>query len=264
MKNTPYTLSLIGIILCFLAPNWLLAQNITTTIGSYNPTSCAVGDTVVLPVTVSMATGISTAAISLAVDFDTTKLRALCTGSGASISCVTNLNPAIASGFLSNVTNFSNQSPNPPYTASTRKQFRAAWFNLVPVAFNGLMFNLRFVVVSTGNSVVKWDVATPGNCEYADEFADVIPNCSFVDGNITCGSAPVCVPPPATISAVGTTSLCPGGSVVLNANTGSGLSYQWSNNGISISGATNSTYTATSAGSYSVTVTNAPACSKIS
>ena len=55
----------------------LQGQNITTTIGSYNPTSCAVGDTITLPVTVNMSSGISTAAISMAVDFDTTKLRAL-------------------------------------------------------------------------------------------------------------------------------------------------------------------------------------------
>ena len=68
-------------------------------------------------------------------------------GTGASAQAAQNINPAIANGFLSNVTSFAYQTPNPPYNSSTRRQFRAAWFNLVPVAFNGLMFNLRFVVV---------------------------------------------------------------------------------------------------------------------
>ncbi|HYV93974.1 MAG TPA: M4 family metallopeptidase [Chitinophagales bacterium] len=59
----------------------------------------------------------------------------------------------------------------------------------------------------------------------------------------------------AAITPGGSTSICPGGSVVLNANTGGGLSYQWKLNGSSISGATLSSYTASSAGDYTVVVT---------
>ncbi len=62
--------------------------------------------------------------------------------------------------------------------------------------------------------------------------------------------------PSATITAGGATTFCNGGSVVLSANTGSGLTYQWRVNGASISGATASSYTATTAGSYTVVVTN--------
>ncbi|MEY3247641.1 MAG: hypothetical protein RIT39_1310, partial [Bacteroidota bacterium] len=50
------------------------AQNITSTIGSINSSTCAVGDTLVVPITTTMASGISTSAISLAIDYDTTKL----------------------------------------------------------------------------------------------------------------------------------------------------------------------------------------------
>ncbi|MFM7496663.1 MAG: hypothetical protein ACKO17_00805, partial [Bacteroidota bacterium] len=46
------------------------AQNINTTLGSV--TGVCVGDTVVVPVTVTMGTGISTSAISMAIDYDTT------------------------------------------------------------------------------------------------------------------------------------------------------------------------------------------------
>jgi len=152
--------------------NTAVAQNIQTTLGSFNSTSFTVGDTITLPVNVSMVAGISTAAISMAIDYDTSKLRC--------ISTVTGLNSNISAGFLSNCGLFSRLSPNPPFTANSRRQFRAAWFNLAPVAFNGLMFNVRFVVLATGNSILKWDVATPGNCEYADELTDVIWNCSFV------------------------------------------------------------------------------------
>ena len=62
--------------------------------------------------------------------------------------------------------------------------------------------------------------------------------------------------PPASISAGGPTTFCQGGSVNLNANTGSGLSYIWYLNGLVISGATSSTYTATVSGNYKVDVYN--------
>ncbi|MBK7384162.1 MAG: hypothetical protein IPI81_12680 [Flavobacteriales bacterium] len=62
--------------------------------------------------------------------------------------------------------------------------------------------------------------------------------------------------PTATISASGVTTFCSGGSVTLTANSGTGYTYQWRNNGANISGATSSSYTATASGSYSVIVTN--------
>jgi N-acetylneuraminic acid mutarotase len=66
--------------------------------------------------------------------------------------------------------------------------------------------------------------------------------------------------PSATITAGGTAAFCQGGSVTLSANTGTGLTYQWKNNGVNIPGATQSTYTANSSGSYSVTVSNTGGC----
>jgi hypothetical protein len=70
--------------------------------------------------------------------------------------------------------------------------------------------------------------------------------------------------PSATITAGGATTFCQGNSVNLNANTGTGLTYQWKNNGTNITGATTSSYSATTAGSYTVVVTNTNSCSATS
>ena len=60
----------------------------------------------------------------------------------------------------------------------------------------------------------------------------------------------------ATITANGPVTFCTGGSVVLSVNNAvPGYSYQWKNNNVNISGATQSSYTAAAAGSYTCTVT---------
>ncbi len=66
--------------------------------------------------------------------------------------------------------------------------------------------------------------------------------------------------PTATITPATATAFCQGGSVVLNANTGTGLSYQWYNNSVAISGATTSSYTSNANGSFTVVVTNTSTC----
>jgi hypothetical protein len=70
--------------------------------------------------------------------------------------------------------------------------------------------------------------------------------------------------PTASISASGTLNLCTGGSTTLSTPTASGQTYSWKNNGAAISGATSNSYTATTAGSYTVTVNSAAGCSATS
>ncbi len=93
----------------------------------------------------------------------------------------------------------------------------------------------------------------------------------FVRGEASCGvsncasvSITVYANPTAVISVSGATTFCSGDSVVLTANSGTGLSYQWKKDGSNISGANIISYVAKSAGNYKVTVTNSSGCSAIS
>lgn len=85
-------------------------------------------------------------------------------------------------------------------------------------------------------------------------------------GNVTSNTVSLTVNPlPLTIVAAGSTTFCSGGSVVLKASSISGLTYQWKLGGTNITGATDSTYTATAFGNYTAQITNtANSCTNIS
>lgn len=70
--------------------------------------------------------------------------------------------------------------------------------------------------------------------------------------------------PVATVTPAASTSICAGTSVVLNANTGTGLTYQWQNGSGVIPGATSASYSANTSGTYTVKVTNANNCTNTS
>lgn len=83
---------------------------------------------------------------------------------------------------------------------------------------------------------------------YTVKVSDVN-GCSSVSSNII--TVTVSSPAAPTISASGSTNFCPGGSVVLSA-AGVGSTFQWYEGTTAIPGASSSTLTVTSAGSYSV------------
>jgi mannan endo-1,4-beta-mannosidase len=62
--------------------------------------------------------------------------------------------------------------------------------------------------------------------------------------------------PMATITATGPTIFCAGGSVALNASTGTGYTYQWLKDGTNISGATSASNIANASGTYTVKITS--------
>ena len=67
----------------------------------------------------------------------------------------------------------------------------------------------------------------------------------------------------AKITPASSTSICPGSAVVLNANAGIGLSYQWQRDGVNV-GTNSSAYSAGTAGTYTAIVTTAHGCSATS
>lgn len=125
-------------------------------------------------------------------------------------------------------------------TANTGPGYTYTWYR------NGAVISgasaATYTATQTGQYRVR--VQTPQGCADTSNVAVV-----------TIGTGPG-----ATITAAGPTSFCPGGQVVLNANTGSQLSYVWKRNNTVIAGATSSSYTATQAGTYMVVVSTLIGC----
>lgn len=125
------------------------------------------------------------------------------------------------------------------------------------------------VLTATGSGTYQWQkdgVALDG-VTAQNYTATVSGNYSvMVTGQTGCtaGSAVINVTvnqaPAATVTAQGTTTFCSGGSVLLSANTGTGYTYQWNNNGVPITNANTANYTASASGNYSVDITNASGC----
>ena len=108
---------------------------------------------------------------------------------------------------------------------------------------------------STGATSSSITVTTAGS--YTVTVTDAN-GCSAIS---TATNVVVNASPSAIVTASGPTTICSGNNVVLSAPSVVGNTYQWSNNGVLISGATNPNYTATTSGTYSVTITNASGCS---
>jgi hypothetical protein len=110
-------------------------------------------------------------------------------------------------------------------------------------------------------------IGATANSFVATTLGDYKVSASNICGAATSGIISVTLKnsPKATITPSGIVSMCAGDQTLLAANTGNNLSYQWMKNSIAISGATNSTYAATTGGKFSVKVTkNATGCSSIS
>lgn len=201
---------------------------VVTTIGSVS--GCA-GDTVSVPVSVDQLNGV--AAISLSMTYDTTKL--LC------LNMISDLDPSLNTAtFLYNCGTFQGLG----------RQFRVAWFDLNPINLSGLMFKVKFKILGTtlasASTPVGWDLVTPGNCEYADGNADIIPYLQFVGGSVGLQTAPAITAQPVSNLTVPRNT-----PVTLSVTATSAQNYRWQrlsgsvwsdlNNGGGISGATTAT-----------------------
>ncbi|MCE9540360.1 MAG: PQQ-dependent sugar dehydrogenase, partial [Bacteroidetes bacterium] len=98
-------------------------------------------------------------------------------------------------------------------------------------------YSFTWVNVMSGNYVLK-AIATNNTNQTATS--------TIVNITVTACPTPI-------ITALGSTTMC-SGSVILQTNTGSGSIYQWKKDGVNISGATNSSFTATTSGAYQLKV----------
>jgi uncharacterized delta-60 repeat protein len=120
-------------------------------------------------------------------------------------------------------------------------------------------------------SAIQWFASSSGGLPLSASTPLVSGNSYFAEQTVVCVSqtrlqvnVTINSLPTANISTIGSTTFCAGNSLTLNANSGTGLTYQWQNNGTNISGATSSSYIATTNGSYAVVITNSNNCSTTS
>jgi Kelch motif/Bacterial Ig-like domain (group 2) len=114
-----------------------------------------------------------------------------------------------------------------------------------------------------GGSNIAGATATTYNATATGNYTLLVTNTALCTSTSTTVSVDVIPAPTAAITPVGSTTFCLPGSVVLDATTGSGYTYQWQKDGSAIAGAAGSTYTATVTGAYTVAVSNG-ACSATS
>jgi hypothetical protein len=109
---------------------------------------------------------------------------------------------------------------------------------------------------STGATTQSIEVSSAGN------YTVTVTNANGCSATSAATAVVVNALPTAPISASGPLTISQTGSVVLS--TASGQSYQWFRDGSVIVGATANTYTANTAGSYTVRVTTSSGCSAVS
>ncbi len=122
--------------------------------------------------------------------------------------------------------------------------------SITPVA--GIIYQwLNGSTSIAGATLATYSASTSGS--YRVIVTNTATSCSDTSNIISVNVNPK---PVAVITPSASLTLCTGGSVILNASPSTGVSYEWKKDGLTIAGATTSSYTATLAGVYTVIATN--------
>ncbi|MCW3807861.1 hypothetical protein, partial [Plebeiibacterium marinum] len=133
------------------------------------------------------------------------------------------------------------------------------------IVINGLDANTTYEVSYTkdlsGVGPISLASDVDGNLEISNltsgEYSNISVTIGSCTSNILAGPYTLTdptIPAKPSISAGSATTFCDGGSVTLTSTTDASYSYQWYKGSVAISGATGSTYSATTSGDYSVIV----------
>ena len=146
-----------------------------------------------------------------------------------------------------------NATPNPPtITAAV-----AYCQNATATALSGTGTGLKWYTLPTGGTALA-DTPTPSTTATGTTSYYVSQTTTGCESARAAIGVTVNTKPNATISVTGNTSIVPGETTSLQANTGTGLSYKWFNGNNEVG--TNASYTANTAGNYTVDLTNASGC----
>lgn len=127
-----------------------------------------------------------------------------------------------------------------------------------------LFYPSNVTVIDDDHLMVDWSIPPGAPSGNYDIIWDYFAPWGGIVHTVPGGFNVECVPPPAQITNTPPIVFCSGSSMVLQANTGVGYTYQWYNSSGPISGATNPTYTATLSGFYRVRVADAAGCPRFS
>lgn len=187
----------------------------------------------------------------ITLNYTATPSASGCTGTAISVPITINPKP-IATANPSTQTICSGISPGISFTSNILGT-TFSWSTTANANIGG-----ESSTVQTGSSITDLltnTTASPITLNYS-----VTPTLAGCSGSTI--TVPLTINPSlASISAGGQTTFCEGSSVLLFANTGTGLTYQWKLNNFPISGQNNSTLAVNSSGNYSVSILNNYNCS---
>jgi hypothetical protein len=236
-----------------IAGSSAMSNNIPVTVNSApaavvappGPITLCAGSTAIL--NANTGTGFSYQWQNNAINISGATASTLTVGSTGNYRCIITQNGCLTTSAQASVT------VNPLPAANITPASATTFFTGGSVVLNGVLISgatyqwYKDGVLISGAIGSNYTATTSGNYSYIVTRLGCSAQASVVTVTVTPTSG-------VAVTAQTTTTFCQGGSVILEATNGAGYTYQWTRNGVAISGATNSTYSATTNGNYTCVV----------